>query len=244
MQRTFRELREDVEAKKAAAAFDREVQGKVGRTFFSLLQVFLEPKLLTRDIAGLTNVDAVSMSKLYRDWFAEFVGFPTAHEREEYIKWQRVPLIQSACAEVKKHDLLCEFPKYEVRRQNAKAFATRSALIGGHFCSIRELTKVRHMSSKCKQFYGHTTVHKDLLDVFEFVAIHFNVEGYDTRWYVLPSTLLREKKLHNGERDQARLVIPALPRGAYSREEIAINYQDYENAWHMLKAPEALRAIA
>lgn len=237
--RTFMELREDREAKQAAAAFDRRSNKKTTLTFFALLKHFLDPKLTTKDIAQIAGMDTVVLSKMYGEWFAEFVGFESARERELFGKWCAVPLVTHARRAAEAAGFTFAFPKYETRSQHTRAFLSQSAMIGGTFCSLRELSRVRRMSQKCKQLYAYTTVHEDLLKVFSHLVIRFAVEGYDERWYILPTRVVLEKKFAHREHGPARLVIPATPRGAYSQEP-DILFDSYQNAWHLL-APSALQ---
>lgn len=244
----FKTLRQDREAIAAARTFDTSPRKKTTRTFFQLLQQLLDPNKTAMQIAEDAGICSSALGGLYTLHFARFVGPKTLKERAE--------LMLTIRAQARTTQLVQGFGSDGIMRQvveaaraagltvspmvrpavnekyAAKAYS-RSAVIGGKKCSIRHLTKCRRVQPNYPHQYANTSVHRDMLALFDAVVFLIDVPGYESRTLVVPTADLLRDLFAKSEKKLCRVFIPILKveTGPNSR----IDFGKYENAWATLR---------
>src|SRR3989344_1190250 len=211
-----------------------------------------------RDNETLGSIaDAVGLSKarlgqLYNKYFKVFFGNRSGNDRiPDCIAKRRALRRHSAERDMLLRDRLMGLVFERARTagctvetiplQSAKGSGAVSSSMfyaNGHLCSLRRITSQTRVHPRTRRGYAHTSVHPDILTRVDALIIASAVPGCPRRVFVIPIAVYRERYRAAHPERPISLYVPTKKLPAYHGIRQAVDYWQFENAWHLLPPQE------
>ena len=246
---SFSEIRENPEAKRLAWAFDTNPRRSAKLRYFELMKMFMDPHKSGTTIASEASIAVSTLSVLYAEHFAPFVGPKTLHERmlhnQRVLASKRQSVLVETLEEAqdarKRVVDAAKSAGYTVRpdmRQKNETTCpiarSNSVIISGHRCSIRTLRKAAEKQDR-KRHYAETTVDRRAFDAFDGIIFVIVIEGYLEEMYIVPSNDLKESLFADGDPSNQRRVFIPLYECEVKRKR-RLDFSAYRNSFAALGA--------
>jgi hypothetical protein len=232
----------------AIKRFSRHNKGSVldRYPFEQWLAWFRQDCLTFTDIGEMTGVTWENIRQIYMKYFAELIPRrPDGHTRQRMCaikKWYS--RIEESSAEmlsdVQKDIITRVSPyNYEIklipirrRKGSVAGLKRRSLQINGRICSIRVINGAFPTRKDCTNVYGRLTTQLKTLKEEDFLIISLSSIGFSKTAFVVPTSVLLDQ-FKPGQAEK-RFYLPIIKRPVYNNNEPAIDFWQYENAWHLL----------
>jgi hypothetical protein len=234
---------DDVKVAEVAAKYQRNqiaYRGKGKLTFAELLARFMDDRNTMTKIADDHGVKYQMAQYIYEHYIRALLpgGESGRSRRKKYILKRlaiatREMLIEGITADVAREagSVGCDVGR--VRRQvihhpgvSNCAFFRRRIVLNGKLCVVHHLTYCCVSGRGGKREYGHFVIQRDIPCDFRIVVTDF--PGRPRKIFIVPSDVLAGKLFHYIPADN---IVEA-----YNNIHPAIDWWQYEKAWHLLKA--------